>query len=466
LFLEFWGAAQSTTGSLHLLGLDGHRVLLDCGLFQGRRKEANERNQSFPYPASDFDSVVLSHAHIDHSGNLPNLSKQGFEGPVYATPATVDLCHEMLRDSAHIHERDAEFVNRRRARRGEPPVEPLYAVEDAERVLDLFTGRRYGRSFAVSKQLQCTFLDAGHILGSAVVELDADENGTHRRIVFSGDLGRRNMPILRDPEVPDWADVLILESTYGNRQHEDIAGASERVRQVIERVAARGGKIIVPCFSVGRTQEFVYCLHGLFNEGHLPRIPIFVDSPLAVNATDVFRRHPECYDEKTHRMLETADDAFGFAGLRYVRSIDESKALNALREPCIIISASGMCEHGRILHHLRNNIEDPANCVLVIGYMAENTLGRQLVERHREVRIFGEPHRLRADVAVLNAFSAHADADDLADFARRIAGGGRLRRVFVVHGEPTRSMPLVERLRSELDGVEIDYPQRGSRFDL
>lgn len=464
--LEFWGAARSTTGSMHLLGLNGDRILLDCGLFQGRRKEAQQRNQSFPYPPSEFPAVVLSHAHIDHSGNLPNLSKQGFRGTIHATPATVDLCRAMLRDSAHIHERDAEFVNKKRKRRREPPIEPLYTMEDAEQALNLFEGQRYGRSFAVSDRLQCTFLDAGHILGSAIVVLEATDNGERRRIVFSGDLGRRNMPILRDPDVPDWADVLLIESTYGNRHHEDIQGASDRVHKVIDRVVGRGGKIIVPCFSVGRTQEFVYCLHVLFNEGRLPKIPIFVDSPLAVNATDIFRQHPECYDAETRELLENSRDAFGFAGLRYIRSVDESKALNALQEPCIIISASGMCEHGRILHHLRNSIDNPANCVLVIGYMAENTLGRKLVERQREVRIFGETHRPRAEVAVLNAFSAHADADDLSDFARRIAAGGRLRKVFVVHGEPSRSMPLVARLEAELEGVEVQYPERGSRHPL
>jgi metallo-beta-lactamase family protein len=296
--------------------------------------------------------------------------------------------------------------------------------------------------------------------------LDASENGRQTRLVFSGDLGRSNMPILRDPRIPDSGDVLIIESTYGDRRHEDIRDGSEKVRRVIDRVAARGGKVIVPSFSVGRTQEFVYCLHGLFNEGLLPRIPIFVDSPLAVNATEVFRRHPECYDAETNEMLETADDAFGFRGLKYIRETEESKALNLLEGPAIIISASGMCEAGRILHHLKNNIENPANCVLVIGYMAENTLGRRLVERHREVRVFGETYQLRAEVEVLNAFSAHADSDDLMALARRVAEGGTLRKVFVVHGEPKRSTPLIERLRAELPGVEVYYPQRGERHEI
>ena len=422
MFLEFWGAAQSTTGSMHLLGIDGKRILLDCGLFQGRREETRQRNLSFPQSPSDYAAVVLSHAHIDHSGNLPNLVKQGFGGEIFATAATVDLCQAMLPDSAHIQERDLEYLNRKRERRGEPPVEPLYTMEDAQRTLDQFKATSYGKPFTVLSNLECTFLDAGHILGSAVVVLEAREDSTHRRVVFSGDLGRRDVPILRDPQTPDWADVLILESTYGNRRHEDIRGATERVYQVIERVAARGGKIIVPAFSVGRTQVFVYCLHELFNEGRLPRIPIFVDSPLSLNATEIFRRHPECYDAETREMLETSRDAFGFSGLHYVKSVEESKALNARPGPCVIISASGMCEAGRILHHLKNNIEDPANCVLVIGYMAENTLGRKIVERQNRVRIFGETYQLRAEVAILNVFSAHAGADDLAEFATQVAG--------------------------------------------
>jgi len=466
VFLEFWGAARATTGSMHLLGVDGKRIVLDCGLFQGRREESWRRNRDFPYPPADFDSVVLSHAHIDHTGNLPNLAKQGFKGKVFATAATVDLCRVMLRDSAHVQERDIEYVNKKHAQRGEKAFKVLYTMEDAERVLDQFEGRDYGRPFAVSPEVQCAYLDAGHILGSAIVVLDIKENSTQKRIVYTGDLGRRNLPILRDPQAPDWADVLIIESTYGNRRHDDITTCKEKLRQVVERVAGRQGKIIVPAFSVGRSQEFVFCLHSLFNEGKLPRIPVYVDSPLALEATQVFRNHPECYDAEMRQMLETSDDAFGFSGLRYIQTVEESKALNSQTGPCIIISASGMCEAGRILHHLKNNIENPANCVLVIGYMAENTLGRKIVERQGEVKIFGEPYRLRAEVAVLNAFSAHADSEDLMDFARRIAASGRLRKVFVVHGEPDRSMPLVERLQKELSGVEVHYPERGSSYKL
>ncbi|MBM3333454.1 MBL fold metallo-hydrolase [Candidatus Sumerlaeota bacterium] len=466
MYLEFWGAARSTTGSMHLLGLDGKRFVLDCGLFQGRREESWRRNRDFPYSPASFDSAILSHAHIDHSGNLPNFAKQGFKGKVFATTATADLCQIMLRDSAHVQESDIAYVNKKHAQRGQKPFKVLYTADDAERVIGQFESAEYGRSFAVSPQLECTFLDAGHILGAAVVVLDITENTSRRRIVFSGDLGRRHLPILRDPEAPDWADVLILESTYGDRRHENISAASDRVREVVARVVERQGKITVPAFAVGRAQEFVYCLHRLFEDKKLPRVPVFVDSPLARDATEVFRRHRECWDADALRMLETSGDVFGFSGLRYVGSVEESKALNDLVGPCVIISASGMCEAGRILHHLKNNIEDPRNCVLVIGYMAENTLGRKIVERQSEVKIFGETYRLRAEVAILNSFSAHGDSDDLSDFARRIAGGGRLRKVFIVHGEPERSMPLVERLRIELSGVEVYYPERGERYDL
>lgn len=466
MFLEFWGAAQTTTGTMHLLGISGKRTLLDCGLFQGRREETWRRNKDLPYPASSFDSVVLSHAHIDHSGNLPHLTNQGFRGSIRSTTATADLCEIMLRDSAHVQEHDIAYVNKKHARRGERPFKVLYTMDDVERSLGLFDGMQYEQPFPVSPGLECTFLDAGHILGSAIVVLEAQENSTQRRIVFTGDLGRRNLPILRDPEVPDSADVLIIESTYGDRRHEEITAASEKVREVVARVTARQGKIIVPAFAVGRSQEFVYCLHRLFDEGKLPRVPIFVDSPLAVEATEVFRHHPECYDDDFRQMVQKSDDAFGFSGLRYIQTVEQSKALNDVQGPCIIISASGMCEAGRILHHLKNNIENPANCVLVIGYMAENTLGRKIVERQPEVKIFGEPYPLRAEVAILNSFSAHADSEDLMDFARRIAAGGRLRKVFVVHGEPTRSTPLVERLRAELGGVDVQYPERGSHYEL
>ncbi|MFH0795370.1 MAG: MBL fold metallo-hydrolase [bacterium] len=463
--ITFWGAARTTTGSMHMLGIDEHKILLDCGLYQGRREESRQRNLNFSFSPKAIHSVVLSHAHIDHCGNLPTLVARGFEGNIYCTTSTEDLVRPMLLDSAHIQEKDVEFVNKKRNKRGEPLIEPLYTTPDAESALHHFVGLGYHRPFHLLRDVRVTFHDAGHILGSAVTSLDYKNNGSERRLVFSGDIGRKNLPILRDPEIPEKANFLIMESTYGNRLHSPIEKAKEEVREVVERVYRRGGKIIVPSFAVGRTQELVYCLNQLWSEGRLPRLPVFVDSPLAVNVTEVFRNHPECFDKETKQFVLENEDPFGFASLTYIRSVDRSKALNQRREPCIIISASGMCEAGRILHHLKNSIEDPKNCVLIVGYQAMNTLGRRIVERQPEVKIFGEPHPLRAEVKVLDSFSAHADADELMEFARLTKQNGDLKKVFVVHGEEEGAMTLAKRIREEI-GVETHVPNPGDSFDL
>lgn len=463
--IQFFGAAQTTTGSMHMLHIDDKKILLDCGLYQGKRDESRQRNLEFPFEPSSVSSLVLSHAHIDHCGNIPNLKKNGFDESVYCTTATLDLAAALLRDSAHIQEKDIEFLNKKRARKGQPPLEPLYTIKDAEDSLYNFHGVYYRRPFHVLNDLTVNFMDAGHILGSALSIFDFKNNGTHKKLLFSGDLGRYDMPILKDPEIPEGVDALIIESTYGNRMHGDIKQSDEKLAAVINRVAARRGKIIVPAFSVGRTQELVYSIKRLLSEGRIPNIPVFVDSPLAVNATEIFRNHYECYDAETRDLLLSGSDPFGFESLTYVRTVDQSKALNDKKGPCIIISASGMCEAGRILHHLKNNIEDPNNLILIVGFMAAETLGRKIVERQPEVRIFGEPYPLRAEVAIMNEFSAHADAAGLVDFTRKVKERGQLQRIFIVHGEKEQCAALAGRLK-EAVGIDCVIPKRGERYNL
>jgi metallo-beta-lactamase family protein len=464
--LEFWGAAGQTTGSFHVIESAGHVLSIDCGLFQGKRSEARTLNGQFPRPPRDFSASILSHAHMDHAGNYPTFVREGYDGPIFCTGATEDLARLMLQDSAHIQEKDAAFVSKLRARKGEPPVEPLYTVEDAEATLPLLHRWGYYTENCPTRNVCAKFLEAGHILGSAVVQLDVEEKGKTHRVVFSGDIGRGNNPILRDPEIPSDTDILIMESTYGNREHTHTDAIRESLLETVRRVADRGGKIIIPAFSVGRTQEVVYYLNLLFNSGDLPEIPCFVDSPLSTNVTQVFRAHPECFNRRTQEVLRTDPNPFGFSRLRYTENVDESKALNEFDGPCIIISASGMCEAGRILHHLRNSIENPRNCVLIVGYQAAHTLGRRLVEKHEKVRIFGEEHRLRAEVKVLNGLSGHADSHGLKDFAFRIKErGGRLRKIFLVHGERDQQEPLAQYLRDILK-VDVIMPDRGDSFEL
>lgn len=462
--LTFWGAARTVTGSAHLLDFEGGRVLLDCGLFQGRRAEARRLNASMPVDPGTVDAVLLSHAHIDHSGLLPAFRKQGFRGPVWATHATRDLCGAMLRDSAFIQEKDIEWVNRRERRRGADRLEPLYGMEDAEAVLDQFEGVDYGTPFHPLPGLEVEYRDAGHILGSATMVLTVREGTRTVKLGFTGDVGRANRPILRDPETMADCDYLITESTYGGEVHDPPDRAKDRLAEVVGRTAARGGKVIIPAFAVGRTQEIVHRLDELENEGRLPPIPIFVDSPLAVNVTDIFRAHPECFDEKMRAYMETDPHPFGFGRLTYIRDVQESKKLNSSRLPMVIISASGMAEAGRILHHLRNNISDRRNTVLIVGYCAEHTLGKRIVDRDPVVKIFGEPHPLKAEVEVMNSYSAHADEPELLEFIGRL-DRQRLRRIFLVHGEPGRQIALANAL--EEHGYEnVSMPERGDSFEL
>jgi metallo-beta-lactamase family protein len=468
--ITFWGAVGTVTGSMHEVRIGGTTFILDCGLYQGHRKEARERNAEFPFRPDSIDAVVLSHAHIDHSGNLPTFVKKGFQGPIYATPATKDLCVPMLRDSAHIQEKDAEFVNKRFSRRRaldptakDGAVPPLYSAEDTEATLPLFRPVPLASSQELGPQAVYRPINAGHMLGSSAVIVTERANGKEIHLGYSGDLGRPGLPIMRDPDALPPVDYLILESTYGGRLHKDNEIVINKLANIVSRTCARGGKIIVPAFAVGRTQQLVLMLHELFDSGRIPSIPIYVDSPLAVETTEVFRKHAELFDEETRQFLTKGEDPFGFRRLRYIRDVGESKALNDLHGPFLIISASGMCEAGRILHHLRNNIENPRNTILITGFQAENTLGRKLVDKLPEVSIFGEPMRVRAEVETINELSGHADQRELLDWIKPVAG--KLKRIFLVHGEPTQTAALARAIR-ERYGLDPAMPVRGQSFDL
>lgn len=469
--LTFWGAVETVTGSMHELTVDGQRLLLDCGLFQGRRKESRERNSRLPFPGDAVDGVVLSHAHIDHSGNLPSLVKSGFSGPIYATPATADLCDAMLKDSGHIQEKDAEFLNRRRMRRQRidpyadgDRVEPLYTMEDAENTMPLFKRVRYRTPTTLTETLRYESYDAGHMLGSSSVVLEERNGRGTVRLVFSGDVGRRGLPIIRDPQpMPADVDYLIIESTYGGRLHRAEGEVKERLADTVRRTAQRGGKLIVPSFAVGRAQQLVLLLHELTLEGRIPDLPIFVDSPLAANVTEVFRAHTDCFDEQTKKFLLEERDPFAFGRLRYTRNVEDSKALNDLTYPFIVISASGMCESGRVLHHLKNNVSDPRNTVLITGYQAQHTLGHKLLERRHEVPIFGVPYRLRAEVVKLNELSGHADQGELLQWMKPFAH--RLRGVFLVHGEREQSLAFQAAIK-ERYGLNAVLPTVGQTVEL
>lgn len=466
--ITFYGAAQTVTGSQHMIEVNGLRLLLDCGLYQGKRAEANERNRHLPFDASKVDVMVLSHAHTDHAGNIPNLVKSGFKGDIICTHATRDLCAVMLMDSGHIQERDVEFVNKKNKKRGQPLVDPIYTQADAAASLDSFTSQAYNRPHLIAPGITLTFIDAGHMLGSASVILDIEDkaDGKDVRLVFSGDIGRKGIPIIRDPHFPDSADILIMESTYGDRTHEPYPDAEKELERIVNHTYRRGGKIIVPAFAVGRTQQLVFSLNQLAQKGDIPRLPIYVDSPLAVNTTDVFRSHPECFDAETQQFIMQGGgkrDPFGFQDLFYTRSVEESKQLNFLRESAIIISASGMAETGRILHHLKNNIEDPRTTVLIVGWQAPETLGRRLVDGEKIVNIFGEKYHNNATVEVLNGFSGHADRNELLDWVEPMKR--KPRRTFLVHGELAAANALAAGLRQRY-GLQVDIPTWKQSFEV
>jgi len=463
--IQFLGGAQTVTGSQHLLYVNGKKILLECGLFQGRRKDTYEKNRDFAFDPAKLDAVLLSHAHIDHCGNIPNLVKNGYGGPIYATGATVDLCQIMLRDTAYLQEKDIEWLTKINRKRHEPPPEPLYTMSDVERALSSFNGVGYNEAVNVVPGLTATFQDAGHILGSAGILLEISENGKKYRLGFSGDIGRSNMPILSDPTLFYDLDCLVMESTYGNRTHPSPETMEEDLAQVVRQAASSGGKIIVPSFAVGRTQLLVYILHKLFDQNRIPDMPIYVDSPLAREATEIFRHHPECFDRETFRVfIDNHQDPFGFHRLQYVSDVEESKRLNDLRYPAMIISASGMAEGGRILHHLRNNIEDHHNTVLLVGYAAQDTLARKLMDGEKTVKIFGEDFPVRCKVKAMDVFSAHADRRGLLDYVKH-SPPDRLKSIFLVHGEPDQATPLLDAFRSKGYGM-VEYPAPGQAYEI
>jgi metallo-beta-lactamase family protein len=464
--IQFQGAARTVTGSMHVLSVKGTTVLLDCGTYHGPRDESRQRNSNFPFNPASIDAVVLSHAHIDHSGNLPTLVKQGFRGRIYSTNATKDLCDVMLRDSAFIQEKDAEFITRKHQKKRLPPVEPLYTTDDVEQTMSLFAGVKYQTTFNVVEGIEARFADAGHILGSAAVSLTLREKGKTLTLAFTGDLGRPKLPILRDPVFIGDADYLISESTYGGRLHAPVSAMEDQLLGPLRRGCERKAKIIIPAFSVGRTQEIVYVLHKLSVQGRIENLPVYVDSPLSVNVTDVFKKHPECFDQETKDILTspTNNDPFGFRRLTYIRNVNESKELNERQGPFIVIAASGMCEAGRVVHHLSNTVRDPKNMVVIVGYQAENTLGKRLVLKEPTVNIFGEPHELKAEVIVLNSFSGHADRNELLDYAGMF-DVRRLRQTFLVHGDPDQAEKLATGL-TERGFASVSIPARGNSVQL
>lgn len=460
----FHGACEEVTGSMHMIEVRGKWVALDCGMFQGRRADSETKNREWPMEPHKIDAVVLSHAHIDHTGRLPRLVRDGFDGPIYCTPATRDLSAVMLPDSAHIQQEDVKYLNKRRQRKGLDPVEPLYDEEDAVAAVRLMRSMPYQSRFDVVPGLSALFQDAGHMLGSSSVSLEVDTGGgSARSVFFSGDVGRPHTPILRDPTPFPKASFVLCEATYGGRVNEPVSDAREKFVAIVKETFDRGGKVIIPAFSVGRTQTIMYFLHEAMAAGLLHHLPIFVDSPLALNATEVFRTHPECFDKETRQLQQTAGDPFGLSCCTYIRDVEESKRLNLRKDPCVIISASGMCEAGRIRHHIKNNVEEPKNSLLFVGYQAANTLGRRLVEGAKSITLFHEEYRVRCQVAQIHGFSGHADQADLLRAFEPLRDAAN--DVYLVHAEPEQSNILADMLRDR--GFQhVALAKRGRRVAL
>ncbi len=462
--ITFCGAAGEVTGSQHLLEFGDLRVLLDCGFFQGHRAESRRKNETFRCDPPNLDAVILSHAHIDHSGNLPGLYRAGFRGPIFCTDPTADVADIMLRDSARIQAEDVKYLARH-LEKGQKPPEPLYNEDDVRAVVKLMEPMPYGQWFELNPALRLRFMDAGHILGSAICELEFKERARKRRLVFTGDLGRRNLPLLHDPQIVDGCDILISESTYGNRVHAPASDLKRELLRVIHEAVDEGGKVIIPAFSLGRTQRVVYFLNQLTNEGLLPEVPVFVDSPLSNRLMSVYRRHVDVLDEEVQETLLTDADAFGFHGLTYIANRDESIALNRRKGPFVVIAASGMCENGRVVHHLKNAVEDSKNRIVIIGFQAVHTLGRRIVERREKVKIFNRQYKLNAQVEILNGLSSHADVEDFKWWYDALASRGGVRQAFLVHGEPESATSLAAILRDYCDEDPI-IPKLFESFEV
>ena len=458
--ITFHGAAREVTGSCHVLRVGDARVALDFGMFQGHRAEAAEKNLDVPFTPAELNAVILSHAHIDHSGRLPLLARLGFDRPVFTTPATRDLCAIMLADSAHIQQKDAEFLARRRR----SFVSPLYDAGDVSRLMQRMTAVPLDTPFDVAPGIRATFVEAGHILGAASVVLECVENGERRRVVYSGDVGRTGLSLLHDPRPPARADVVVMESTYGDRDHAAPGTTMDWLGEIVRATAARGGRVLIPAFAVGRTQEILYDLHRLTHAGSIPPIPVVLDSPLAIAATSVFSMHPEAFEQR-ERGVPSAEDLFGFERLEFARDVADSKALNERRGPMVIVAASGMAEAGRILHHLANGAADPRNTILIVGFQAEHTLGRRIVERRPTIKVYGEEVPLRAEVEVLDGYSAHAGRRELRAWVHAIHGVDRPRpKVHLVHGEAASQDAFAATLRR--DGYDVTVPDRRDTVPL
>ncbi len=453
--ITFYGATRTVTGSMFLIEHNEKRILVECGLYQGKRSVSEEINKNFPFKAAEIDMLIVSHAHIDHSGNIPNLVKQGFNGVIHATHATCDLMNVMLRDSGHIHEKDIEYLNKKLAKRGEPLKEALYTAKDAEDSVQYFRPVNYYSSVEIDNELKFTFVEAGHILGSAQVIFEYKD----KTILFTGDLGRDHLPIIKDPDTVENVDVLITETTYGDRVHKNIENSEDELRDIILRTVQRNGRIIVPAFSVGRTQEILYDIFQLENKDSIPKIEIFVDSPLSSKVTGIFKNHPECYDKETMEIFNQNKNVFNFDRLKFTENVQESKALNGKTNSHIIISASGMCEAGRILHHLKNNISNANNSIIITGFMAQHTLGRRLLENRETVKIFGEEYNINAEVYSMTEYSAHADKNDLIEHIKECEP----KRIFLVHGEASQQDAFKKTLYE--DGYkDVEIPERGDSF--